>query len=115
MRLNREGILERLNFIEFDGKKYSLTKQSTHLPTDSPLFQPYRAMQRLVALERIQKLPKERTYNFSVTFSANETVRMEIQKKFLTLLTDIEKLVTNAADEQVYQMNFDLFDWSMPL
>jgi hypothetical protein len=95
-----------------DGR-YELTKENTHLPAESPLYQPYRFMQRLKTIERTQRLPRERSYNFSVVFSATEAVRREIHARFLALLGEVEAAVTGSADEQVYQMNFDLFDWSL--
>ena len=104
--------LERMQLISLDGDRYRLTKENTHLGVDSPLYRPYRFMQRLKTIERVQKLPKERTYNFSVVFSATESVRLEIQTKFLNLLQDVEASVTASPDQEVYQMNFDLFDWS---
>jgi hypothetical protein len=39
-----------------DGR-YELTKENTHLPAESPLYQPYRFMQRLKTIERTQRLP----------------------------------------------------------
>lgn len=104
--------LEQMKLISLTDTGYVLLKDSTHLPVDSPLYGPYRFMQRLKSLERIQKLPKGRTYNFTAVFSADEQVRKSIQTKFLEMLEYIEKIASNAADEEVYQINFDLFDWS---
>jgi len=105
--------LEQMKLITLSDAGYVLLKDSTHLPIDSPLYGPYRFMQRIKSLEKIQRLPKGRTYNFTAVFSADEQVRKKIQTKFLEMLEYIEKIATNAPDQEVYQINFDLFDWSI--
>jgi len=104
--------LEQMNLIKLEKEGYVLLKESSHLSVDSPLYHPYRFMQRLKTLERVQQLPKENTYNFSAIFSANEETRREIKQKFLLLLESIEQTVNDSPDEDIFQMNFDLFDWS---
>lgn len=104
--------LEQMKLIQLADDGYALLKDSTHLPIDSPLYYPYRFMQRVKSLDRIQKLPREKTYNFSVVFSADEDARKAIKAKFLEFLEHIETLATSASDQEVYQINFDLFDWS---
>jgi hypothetical protein len=105
--------LEQMKLIKLSDEGYVLLKESTHLPIDSPLYYPYRFMQRVKSLERIQRLPKEQTYNFSVVFSADENARKQIKAKFLEFLKNIEKIANSAPDREVYQLNFDLFDWSI--
>lgn len=105
--------LEQMKLIELTGDGYVLLKSNTHLPVDSPLYYPYRFMQRIKSLERIQKLPKEQTYNYSVVFSADEAARQEIKRKFLEFLSAVETIAKGAKEAEVYQMNFDLFDWSV--
>lgn len=104
--------LERMGFIALGKSGYRLTKQSTHLSVESPLYAPFRFMQRFSAMERMQKLPPDRTYNFTAVFSASESVREFIHSRFLTLLQEIEKAASTSKDEEVYQLSFDLFDWS---
>ncbi len=104
--------LERFGMIALVDGRYELRRAHTHLPVDSPLFKAYRAMQRLRAMERYQRLPPERTYNFSVVFTATEAVRQAIKVEFLQLLEKVEQQVNGSPDEEVYQMSFDLFDWS---
>lgn len=105
--------LERMKLISLTDGHYVLVKENTHLSVDSPLYRPFRFMQRFKTIERVQKLPKERTYNFSVVFSATEAIRQEIRSRFLTFLKETELAVTNSSEEEVYQMNFDIFDWSL--
>ncbi len=105
--------LEQMKLIKLTDGIYVLLKEDTHLPIDSPLYNPYRFMQRVKTLERIQRLSQEKTYNFSVVFSADEATRKKIKGKFLELLEFAGKAANGAKNEEVYQMNFDLFDWSM--
>lgn len=104
--------LEQMKLIKLSADGYVLLKDSTHLSVDSPFYFPFRCMQRVKSLDRIQKVPKEKSYNFSVVFSADEATRREIKTKFLSLLETIEKVSRSAPAEDVYQINFDLFDWS---
>ena len=104
--------LEQMKLIKLTDSGYVLLKEDTHLPIDSPLYYPYRFMQRVKTLERIQRLNQEKTYNFSVVFSADEGTRKKIKGKFLELLEFAGKAANGAKNEEVYQMNFDLFDWS---
>ncbi len=50
-------------------------------------------------------------YNFTVSFTANEEAKEKIRLEFLKMLNFIEKAVTQAPSEKLYQMNFDLFKW----
>ena len=104
--------LEAMQLVELKGTKYRLCREHSHLPTHSEFYPAFRSLQRLKALERIGKLSSERSYNFSVVFAATEETRQSIKTKFLALLQDIEQEVTAALSEEVYQMSFDLFDWS---
>lgn len=104
--------LEQMKLIKLTDNGYILLKEDTHLPADSQLYLPYRFMQRIKSLERIQRLNQEKTYNFSAVFSADEDTRKSIKNKFLELLEFAGKTANAAKNEEVYQMNFDLFDWS---
>lgn len=104
--------LERLGMIHGAEGGYALKRDTAHLPVESPIFKSYRAMQRLKAIERCQKLGPDQAYNFSVVFSADEASRRDIQKLFFDLIKATQTRLGQAKDEDVYQMNFDLFDWS---
>lgn len=104
--------LERLGMVKLEDGGYRVQHDRMHLPVDSPVFRAYRSMQRLKSLERCQRLPSDRAYSFSVAFAANESTRQEIKQAFLGFLATVEKMAQGAPDEDLYQMNFDLFDWS---
>jgi len=107
-RLLRLGILRT-------GEKegaYQAQKLSMHLSADSPLVQPYRTLLRLKASQRMQELPGESLYSFSVIFSCDSAARKLIQDDFLKFLKTVEKRVKDSKPSEVHQMNFDLLPWS---
>ncbi|MGE0173780.1 MAG: DUF4423 domain-containing protein [Oligoflexales bacterium] len=106
--------LESHGLIVLDGDSYKvISGDVTHLTADSPLFKAYRVGQKVRTLDRIQKLENKRSYNFNVVFTSSEDVREEIQKKFIKWLQEVQSLAISSEDQEVYQMSFDLFDWSL--
>lgn len=103
--------LERLRIISISADKISVRSTSLHLPKDSPIYPPWRNLMRLASLKRLEAETSTDTYNYSVTFSCDETTRIEIQRRFLEFLKGAQDLVANAKEENVYQINFDLFSW----
>src|SRR5690606_7395253 len=85
--------LESLQLIHFSDKGYRVTQENTHLSADSPLYRPYRTLQRLKTLERMDKVPGEKAYSFTVQFSSNPKVRANILNRILKLIGEIEQEV----------------------
>jgi uncharacterized protein (TIGR02147 family) len=104
--------LLRLQVIDVKKDGYEVRKNKLHLPVDSPLSLPYKQLLRMRAAEKIRSLNSQSSYNFSVIFTATPKERAAIQEEFLKFLKKAEKLVEAATPEEVYQMNFDLFEWS---
>lgn len=104
--------LEGLRIIQFKDGRYRSIVDNIHLKPDSPIFPAYRNLMRLKSLQQIEKLGTDQSYNFSVVFSTTPDVKDKIQKEFLELLSKSQKWIGNANETAVYQMNFDLFNWS---
>lgn len=104
--------LLRLGVVNITPNGYEVIIQQMHLPSDSSLLSPYRTLLRLKGLDRIQSLSNEKAYTFSVLFTASPEERKWIQSEFLSFLKRVEKIVKKAQPREVYQMSFDLFDWS---
>ncbi len=102
----------RLGLIEEKKGSYRLIKDSLHLPADSGYYLPYQSLLRLKALDLFQRKVQDGSYSFSVIFSADPATRKAIQEGFFDFLKKVEKFVKNAPAEEVYQLNFDLLDWS---
>lgn len=104
--------LEKLRIIESVGEGYKVLDAELHLSSDSEIFGAYRKLMRLLAINRLDHVDPKKSYSFSVIFSSNPTVRSEIQTQFLNFLNKAKKLVSGGDEREVYQMNFDLFDWT---
>lgn len=104
--------LERLNLIELDGDKVMVCREQAHLPVESPLCAGSRVLMRLKAMQRYERLSAERSYNFGVVFTATESERLWLREEFLKILSQLKDRCDAAPAEEVYQMSFDLFDWS---
>lgn len=104
--------LSQLGFIRYQQDKYEVVKERFHLSPESPIYQAYRKMLRMKALERIDRTPPEEHLGISVLFTATEEVRKKVQNRFAAFLKEIEEEVRPAPSDEVYQMNFDVFRWS---
>lgn len=104
--------LEQMGVIEFKNSRYRIAKDNLHLSSDSPLYKAYRTMMRLKALEQMDRSEKDAFYSFSVVFSTSPKIRKLIQKKFLDLISEIQKEMAKEPETDVYQMNFDLVGWT---
>jgi len=83
-----------------------------HLDPGSRIFPVYMKQIRTQSLSRGGFFQSANNYFFSVTFTADVKTRKQIQAEFLDFLTRAKELVDKAPAEEVFQMNFDLFDWS---
>jgi hypothetical protein len=106
------GRLERAGIVALRDGRYRVVETNLHLPPDSPFFRPYRQALRLRSTERLGVTAPEDAYSVSVVFSTTPAVRKQIHEEFLQLLKRVETLLADAPEEEVYQMNFDLFAWS---
>lgn len=104
--------LEKLGIIKVEKGKIVIQKRNMHIPKESPLFQMWRQNLNQIAQTRINLVSNENKYNFQVVFSAEESVRKEIQEEFMKYLKKVQKLVKEAEAKEMYQMSFDLFSWT---
>lgn len=104
--------LLQLKVVVLKKGNYLVERGHMHLPWDSSLIVPYRTLLRLRGIERVNKAGK-RAYSYSVIFTASPKEREIIQKEFVEFLKRFDPIVRKAPSKEVYQMNFDLFDWSL--
>ncbi|MBY0369513.1 DUF4423 domain-containing protein [bacterium] len=104
-------VLLQLQIVSLKNGRYSVDKGQMHLPWDSSLIPSYRTLLRLKALDRVSKLERK-AYSYSVVFTAAPKDRAAIQKEFVQFLKKFDARVRKAESKEVYQLNFDLFDWS---
>jgi hypothetical protein len=103
--------LEELKIISIVENHVICHKQDLHLSEDSEIFIPYSIGLKTVGMNRFYAKDNDQKYNFSVLFSADEGTRNEIRVEFLKFLKKIKSKVESAKAQEVYQLDFDLFNW----
>ncbi|MBX9768318.1 MAG: TIGR02147 family protein [Bdellovibrionales bacterium] len=106
--------LQELELIRFVDKHVEVLHRNFHLSKDSAMLLPHQSLMRARSVQRLQQVPQDQRYSFSVTCTGTEKTRELIQQKFLAFLKEIESEVKTALPENAYQMNFDLFPWNEP-
>lgn len=104
--------LVKMKFLEPTKTGYKVVRSNFHLPRESPLCEPHQQLMLQASHQHLQKLPEDKKYSFTVTFSADPATREKIQREFLKFLQSVEPLVKDAPAEEIYGMRFDLFQWS---
>ncbi|WP_141735545.1 helix-turn-helix domain-containing protein [Oligoflexus tunisiensis] len=106
--------LEEMRLIQADQNRVKLLIEDLHLPRESVFYRPWISQVKLMSLQRLQHNEGKDAYAFSVTFSADDESRKQILGRFLDFLKGTEQKVKSAAQENVYQMSFELFSWTQP-
>jgi uncharacterized protein (TIGR02147 family) len=104
--------LIKMNVINLENKIYKSQIDNLHLPSNSSLMKAYRTMTRIQALQKLNTLSDENSYNFTVVFSTDQKTREKIHQNFLEFLKETQKIVSKSHEEDVFQINFDLLKWS---
>lgn len=106
-------LLERLELIRWSPheSRYLLLENYMQLSEDSPIRQPYLALFRAMSTDQVLRIPGPERFGFSVTISADEKSRNQMQEEFMTFIKRAQAIVSEAQPERVYQINFDLFPW----
>jgi uncharacterized protein (TIGR02147 family) len=102
--------LVRLKLVLIDNSIYKVVSDSLHLPKDSPLCKPYLIQQRFVAIGEIQRQSFDDVYSFSANFASSKKSKEEIRKEFLKFLEIAQKISKSSKSEELFQINFDLFN-----
>ena len=103
--------LENLGIIETHRQKIRVIVEYLHLPRDSSVYKVWRNAMRLHCLQHLNRERRERDYSFCATFSGSWEVKNFVQAEFLSLLKKLEKLSLDCPQEDIFQINFDLFSW----
>lgn len=119
LQLSRERLndaihkLERMGLCERNGDEARSIDLSVHLPKDSPIAAAWQNQLRLMSMQRMQSLPREEFFSYSVVFSADRLMDNDIRQKFLAFLSAIQSDSHDRPNEKVYQLNFDLVPWTI--
>lgn len=118
LQLSRERLndcihkLERMGLCERNDETVTASDHSVHLPKDSPIASAWQNQLRLMSLQRMQSIPREDFFSYSVVFSADRMMDSEVRRKFLAFLCAIQSESQERVTEKVYQLNFDLVPWT---
>lgn len=104
--------LERWGLVKRKGAKVVAEEVSQHLPADSPVFGTFATLQRIKAMEKMNQSKREEDYFFSVLFSAEAGYQVVLRKKLLALLEEARGSIEKGKQEEVFQLNIDLFRWT---
>jgi hypothetical protein len=104
--------LERLGLASFDGKTHNALDFNFHLEPSSPVFGPYRTLQRLKSLDKIDKIQGEDfCYALTAAFAADQSTFESTKLQILQLVKNTQKSVVASPSESVFQLNIDFFRW----
>ena len=106
-------LLARIGHAKRDGRAFRPVHRDAHLPTRNPLFRPNMALMRMRSIDQLQRLPLEASYTHSVTITGTEETKRQLSEAYLKFLKVAREIVRPAKSERAYQMNFDLFPWTL--
>jgi len=106
--------LVEMNIIEIKEGKIEVLIKTMHLPRESKVVSAHQQMMKQYGLYRMNRIGVEFKKNFAVTFSSNETARKKIELEFNTFLAKVREISMEGDKKDCYQLNFDLFPWSVP-
>ncbi len=106
------ALLAGLGLIAGKRGRWQITKQHVHLSANESLCLPHQLLLRMRCLERLQKLPAERTFLVSKTFTGAKRLDLKIRDRLLTVLREIEADIAPSPEEEAFQLNIDLFPWT---
>jgi uncharacterized protein (TIGR02147 family) len=104
--------LETMGILSQEGKRWKVLQNNIHLSENSPFVKAHRNLLRLKSIEKMDRLDKKDFYSFTVAFSTEASINKQIREKFLNFLEEVQALVQNGKEKEVYQLNFDLLKWS---
>lgn len=106
--------LQKYNIVLKQKSRWISSLGDYHLPKESPLCSPQNKMMRLASLNQTERLDESQYYQLAVTFSANLNTYFEMQKEIVTAIQKCQKAVeTTGRHSQVFQLNVDLFPWTL--
>ncbi len=104
--------LEKLELVEFTKGSYRVLQKGFHLDNQSPMTWAHQSLIRMRSIHRLSELDEDEKYSFSATLSASPEAKAQIQAEFIKFLKKAKEVVSSAPAKTVYQINFDLFNWT---
>lgn len=107
--------LVSMNIIEIKDSKIVVLMKSIHLPRESKVVVPHQNLMRQLSQQRLTRLNIDQKKSIFVTFAADEKARKEIEVEFNHFIAKVQNIVLNSEKSGCYQLNFDLFPWTINL
>ncbi|MCX6111107.1 MAG: helix-turn-helix transcriptional regulator [Proteobacteria bacterium] len=104
--------LETLGLVHFKDQRHQAVDFNFHLSPENPAYRPYRSLQRLKSLQRLDQLSGQAvSYAMSASFAADKATYEQIRTLILGLIKRSQKLVLAAESTNVFQLDIDFFQW----
>jgi uncharacterized protein (TIGR02147 family) len=104
--------LGEMGLLKVENGEIKVLSSDMQLSRDAAEYHPWRLQLMMWSQIRAQRLPKEQAYGYSVVFSSDERAREKILAKFFEFLKETQRIAVDAPAENIYQLNFDLINWS---
>lgn len=82
-----------------------------HYQADHFLTRLHQQQLKMLSIQKLQTLSENEKKSFMVTFTGDSEAKSKILEKFNVFIGQVEQIATKAKQTNLYQLNFDLFDW----
>ena len=105
--------LLEMGVIGIEKGKYVNLVNNLHLPKSSKLCAPHQLLMRQHTMNHFTNhVENDDDYTLAITFSADKKAVKKIKTKFFEFLKEFDNTLEGAPDRDVFQLNFDLFNWN---
>ncbi len=103
--------LEIVELEEGTTKVERVLEHRLHYPYTHPLMQNHQKLMRNYCSNEIHKLSPQNKKSFLLSFVSDKETYAKIQDKFDKFIVEANALIKESRNEDVYQLNLDLFMW----
>lgn len=101
-----------LGIIKKQGQGYLVVIDDLHLPADHKYYPAWRNQMKLLTSSSFFHTSLERNRSFSAVVTLNTEGRDILLKSFFDFLNSVKSQVQPNPNDEVYQINFDLIQWT---
>jgi hypothetical protein len=97
--------------IEQSKEGVRILQDHVHLDRKSAIFRPWKQGLSLMSLDELRKNEKKEILGFNVVLTCSSKSLKKIKIKMLDVIKDLEQEVVDSKEEELVQLNLDLFKW----
>ncbi len=86
-------------------------QKRSHFSKEHPLTRIHQNLLKMELQQRLQKTAENDKLSFLATFTMDEPGFKKLKAEFQFFLKNAEKIAAQSTNQEVYQLNFDLFRW----